>query len=368
MGRYCYALLGVLPWWMQAQNLVPNAGFEQHLECPSHLGTFGVNVPPWSSPTLGTTDYFHSCSQKMGAPENFNGAQTTFQGDGYAGFYAYAPGNYREYLQVRLKAPLIAGRTYSLSFHVSLAERSDYAIRNFGALFSSDSMAVDTKTNLSKKYWYAIRGNTYHYLEMDTSGYMDDTSAWVRVETTFEARGTEHYLILGNFRDNRRTALRPTGRSYNKGAYYYIDQVGLRAEGHQDMATQTRELYPLDTLQVFNSLLFEFDTYRLSGMGRGELDSLYQFLSTDPSLSLEVAGHTDGRGTERYNQLLSEKRCMAVVGYLQELGMSPGRIQWKGYGASRPVASNASEDGRSRNRRVEFRILRGQPQIESLQN
>jgi outer membrane protein OmpA-like peptidoglycan-associated protein len=124
----------------------------------------------------------------------------------------------------------------------------------------------------------------------------------------------------------------------------------------------------LDSLQVFNSLLFEYDTYRLSGMGQGELDSLYQFLSTDSNLLLEVAGHTDGKGPDRYNQKLSERRCLAVVNYLEALGMAPGRIQWKGYGASRPVASNETEDGRSRNRRVEFRILREAPKIESLQN
>ena len=371
--KKCLRMCLVASVWMAsvvvyAQNLIPNPGFETHLECPAHLGSFGINVPHWSSPTLGTTDYFHSCSQKVGAPENFNGAQTTFQGEGYAGFYAYAPGNYREYIQVRLNAPLKAGRRYILSYHVSLADRSDYAIRIFGVLFSSDSLSVSTKTNLSKKHWYAFPENKYNYLEMGVSGYMDDTSSWVRVEKEFQAEGTERYMVLGNFRDNRRTALQPTGKSYNKGAYYYIDQVELRPEGNEQLALETRGEYPLDSLQVFNSLLFEYDTYRLSGMGQGELDSLYQFLSTDSNLLLEVAGHTDGKGPDRYNQKLSERRCLAVVNYLEALGMAPGRIQWKGYGASRPVASNETEDGRSRNRRVEFRILREAPKIESLQN
>ena len=341
-----------------AQNLVPNSGFEICLECPVQLGTFHGNVSAWSCPTQGTTDYFHNCSQKVGAPENFNGAQNTFEGNGYAGFYAYAPGNYREYMQVRLLSPLSAGTTYTISFNVSLAERSDFAIRDFGILFSSDSLQVPTKRNLSRKYWYSFPENEYHFMEMGAPGFLEDTSEWVRVEAEFQAKGSERYLILGNFRDNQRTPVRSTGRSFNKGAYYYIDQVELKPVIKEELVTNAPGPYPLDSLQVFDSLLFEFDTFKLSGMGQEELDSLYQFLSMESQLHLQVAGHTDGRGTSWYNQVLSERRCLAVVEYLKELGMASARIRWKGYGDSKPVASNETETGRSQNRRVEFKILR----------
>ena len=114
--------------------------------------------------------------------------------------------------------------------------------------------------------------------------------------------------------------------------------------------------FRLDSLQVFRSLLFEFDTYRLSGSGKEELKSLYGFLVTDPTLELHLGGHTDATGTAQYNQRLSERRCEAVVSYLNGLGMPTSRIRWQGYGASQPVASNNTEAGRSRNRRVEFVI------------
>lgn len=342
----------------QAQNLVPNPGFEEFRNCPSQLGTFDADVAIWTCPTQGSTDFFHHCSQKMSAPENFNGAQSTFEGKGYAGFYAYAPGNYREYLQVPLKEPLKAGASYSLSFHVSLAERSDYAIRDLGVLFSSHELSVPTKQFLSRKYWYAYPENKYHFLEVSQPGLFSETEGWVRVEARFEAEGTERYLILGNFRENRQTLKKPTGKSSNKGAYYYIDMVELRAvEGKGPLASAT-EGYQLDTLHVFSSVLFEFDTFSLSGLGQTELDSLYRFLSADPDLRLELGGHTDATGSPSYNQRLSERRCRAVADYLEGLGMDAGRIQWTGFGASRPVASNDTEAGRSRNRRVEFRILR----------
>lgn len=343
---------------LQAQNLVPNPGFESFRLCPSELGNFHEDVGSWTCPTDGSTDFFHRCSQKMGAPENFNGAESTFEGDGYAGFYAYAPGNYREYLQVRLTSPLKAGVTYSLSFNVSLAERSDFAIREFGVLFSNRELSVPIKQNLSKKYWYAYPENEYHYLEIRQPGYFNETDGWVRVETQFEARGTEQYLILGNFRENRKTLKKSTGRSSNKGAYYYVDMVELIEDASDDTTAFMAGVYQLDTLHVFSSLLFEFDTYSLSGMGKAELDSLYSFLNADPSLHLQLAGHTDATGSPGYNQRLSERRCHAVAAYLEALGISEGRIRCRGYGASRPVDTNETESGRSRNRRVEFRILR----------
>ncbi len=347
---------------MGAQNLVPNPGFEVYRNCPKYLGNFQDDVAMWDAPTDGSTDYFHLCSQHMGTPDNFNGAQKTFEGKGYAGFYAWAPGDYREYLQVKLKSPLREGAWYRLSFHVSLAERSDYAIRDFGVLFSNTHLSVATKRNLSRAKRYSIPGNQYHYLEIRTDDFHTDTSRWVPVATRFQAKGTEAYLILGNFRSNRKTRTRTTQHSSNKGAYYYLDLVELQEETGGDLASNPAsgdhnpEGFRLDSLQVFRSLLFEFDTYRLSAPGREELDSLYRFLHKDPSLELHLAGHTDATGNPGYNQRLSERRCQAVAEYLQDLGIPARRIRWQGFGATRPVAPNDTESGRGRNRRVEFVI------------
>ena len=360
----CASLSG-FPLIGLGQNLVPNPGFETFNACPRHLGNLHQDVAEWTTPTSGTTDYFHMCSFHMGTPENFNGVQRTVEGEGYAGFYAYAPDDYREYLQVRLQSPLTAGAEYRLSFYVSLAERSDYAIRDFGILFSNNPLEIDTKKNISKSRRYDIKENTYHYLETPAADFISDTRDWSRVEVRFEAEGTEEYLILGNFRTNRQTRTSKTGRSSNKGAYYYIDKVALLKQKPQLAMAQAPSkaptgAYALDSLQVFQSLLFEFDNHSLSRPGREELGELYEFLSRDPDLQLHLAGHTDGKGRADYNQLLSEKRCIAVARYLENLGISSSRIQWLGFGSSRPVASNDTEAGRSRNRRVEFLIRKTQ--------
>ena len=69
-------------------------------------------------------------------------------------------------------------------------------------------------------------------------------------------------------------------------------------------------------------------------------------------MRVEVQGHTDSKGPETYNQMLSEKRAIAVKAYLVKEGIDSGRIEVKGYGESDPIASNDTEEGRKKNRRV----------------
>ena len=78
---------------------------------------------------------------------------------------------------------------------------------------------------------------------------------------------------------------------------------------------------------------------------------------TDPSLSVEVGGHTDSQGDDASNLDLSNRRAAAVVTALGERGVPQWSMRAKGYGETRPIASNADEAGRARNRRIEFTRL-----------
>ena len=102
-----------------AQNLILNASFEKCQLCPTKLGSFKDDVIHWSAPTLGSTDYFNSCSPLMGTPENFNGKQLAKHGSAYAGFYLYAPDDYREYMQTQLTKKLKKGAEYKLTIYLS---------------------------------------------------------------------------------------------------------------------------------------------------------------------------------------------------------------------------------------------------------
>ena len=88
------------------------------------------------------------------------------------------------------------------------------------------------------------------------------------------------------------------------------------------------------------------------------LDEVASILEKNPEMAVEVQGHTDNRGTAKYNQWLSEKRAEKVKDYLVSKGIDPSRLEAKGYGLTQPVASNATEEGRAQNRRVELKRLR----------
>jgi len=107
---------------------------------------------------------------------------------------------------------------------------------------------------------------------------------------------------------------------------------------------------------ILNDLFFEFDKSVLLQQSYHTLKQLLDLLDRHPAMRIEVQGHTDNRGAPAYNQRLSERRAKAVVDYLVGKGISPRRLQYKGYGDSRPVADNHTDEGRSRNRRVMFII------------
>lgn len=88
------------------------------------------------------------------------------------------------------------------------------------------------------------------------------------------------------------------------------------------------------------------------------LDEVTSILMKNPAMEVEVQGHTDNTGSAEYNQWLSEKRAQRVKDYLVSKGIDPSRLEAKGYGLTQPVASNATEEGRAQNRRVELKRFR----------
>ncbi len=112
-----------------------------------------------------------------------------------------------------------------------------------------------------------------------------------------------------------------------------------------------------DKAEVLTNVYFETGDFNLSEKSKLELDKLVTFLNENRNLSIEVSGHTDDVGSDDDNLKLSEKRAESVVGYLADKGISSARLQHKGYGESRPRVPNSSEENRSINRRIEWRIL-----------
>ncbi len=107
---------------------------------------------------------------------------------------------------------------------------------------------------------------------------------------------------------------------------------------------------------VLDQVLFEQSKYVLLPGSYAELDKLVNTLKKYPAMHILVAGHTENVGDLRLNQALSENRALVVTNYLIRNGIAENRIETRGYGGTRPVAGNATETDRARNRRVEFTV------------
>ncbi len=108
---------------------------------------------------------------------------------------------------------------------------------------------------------------------------------------------------------------------------------------------------------VINNVFFEFAKAELKPESYYELDAIVDILKQNPQFKIEISGHTDNVGTDESNLVLSQNRANAVVKYLISKGIPKERLIAKGYGKTKPIANNQTEEGRAQNRRVEFKIL-----------
>jgi outer membrane protein OmpA-like peptidoglycan-associated protein len=119
-------------------------------------------------------------------------------------------------------------------------------------------------------------------------------------------------------------------------------------------------LHPIEvglTVRLKN-IYFDFDKTSLKSESFVELNKVVTFLEENPTVEVEISGHTDSKGSEEYNLNLSQGRSQAVVDYLAGQGIEKTRLTARGYGEGKPIDTNDTEVGRGNNRRVEFTVLK----------
>lgn len=145
-----------------------------------------------------------------------------------------------------------------------------------------------------------------------------------------------------------------------KGYLFYSDNFTLK--GIHEVEEPFKKDVPLNPVKegekiVLRNIFYATDSFNLKSESKVELNKLYQFLKDNSGLKIEISGHTDSIGTEQYNMELSRKRARSVYNYLVEKGIHAERLSYVGYGESKPVATNETEEGRAKNRRTEIKIL-----------
>ncbi len=127
----------------------------------------------------------------------------------------------------------------------------------------------------------------------------------------------------------------------------------------------TKKVYSLEPEKLeeglvfsFNSIEFETGSAKIASSAYSTLDLLVEIFTDNPNLVVEIAGHTDNTGTEEANTRVSEKRAIAVGDYFISKGVKPEQFITKGYGSAKPTTTNDTEEGRAKNRRVEFTVTK----------
>jgi len=138
----------------------------------------------------------------------------------------------------------------------------------------------------------------------------------------------------------------------------YIDQTAAIVMQKDKPVIKDFEMVKEGMTITLRGIYFDFDKSTIKPESRPALDDAAKILKDNPSINVEIQGHTDSKGSDSYNLNLSDQRAGSVVNYLvQNFGIERNRLTAKGYGEARPIATNDTDDGRTLNRRVEFVIL-----------
>jgi outer membrane protein OmpA-like peptidoglycan-associated protein/tetratricopeptide (TPR) repeat protein len=164
---------------------------------------------------------------------------------------------------------------------------------------------------------------------------------------------TGHYLIT-----------LPVGKDYafnvaRRGYLFYSDNYSLKNKAADSTYVKDIPLQPIEANAsiVLKNIFFDFNKYELKPESQVELDRVVQLLQENPTLKIQIEGHTDNIGNAADNLKLSENRAKAVIAYISSKGVDTRRVSSKGFGATKAIADNTTEEGRGQNRRTELKIL-----------
>lgn len=368
----------------EGENLVPNGSFESTDGKVKKLGAI-ESATGWTSPTGVRADLFTpSKVPDINVPENKYGKEDAKDGTNYVGIVGFSYGNKvpRSYVMTKLDAPLKKGMRYCVKFNVSLSEASKYASNNIGVNFSKKPFATDEKI---------IIKDVAHILHPENDNKKFNQSfAWEQICGTFTAEGGEKYITIGNFYADDKTKSESNKKSKELkvdqviAAYYFIDDVSvilldtdqmcdcLIAEDKNEYSTTIyqKAINLNDKMTVTQKIeahqtYFAFGKTTLTPVGQESLDFIAEQLKANPSLKLEVQGHSDAMedkvGEEKpvYADMAT-KRVNTVIAYLMEKGIAETRLIPSSQGSEIPneeISEGDDDDLRmAKNRRVTFKV------------
>jgi outer membrane protein OmpA-like peptidoglycan-associated protein len=235
--------------------------------------------------------------------------------------------------------------------------------------------ASEKAGGLGKKDIYEIRIVPIKTNKKETSpqltllkGVISDEITGAFIEANIDIIDNEKNKVIYTIKSNKATGKYlvslPSGKNYGiavrpVGYLFHSENVNIPySAGYQEI-TKDIQLKKIEIGKsiVLNNIFYDFDKSTLRPESQNELDRLIALLKENPTIKIELSSHTDDKGTDEYNEKLSQERAQSVVDFLINKGIKPERLVAKGYGEKVPVAANDTDENRQLNRRTEFKIL-----------
>ncbi len=199
-------------------------------------------------------------------------------------------------------------------------------------------------------------------------GHVFDAKTKEAIHSTINILDLEEHKVIATFESNELTGhylvSLPAGKNYAieieaDNYLFHSENFNLpETDGyHEEEIDVYLNKIEIGSKIVLNNIFFDFDKSTLRSTSIDELNILLHFLSQNSTIRVEISGHTDSKGSQEYNQKLSENRAHVVVDWLIEKGISKDRMVYKGYGEMNPIETNDTEIGRQHNRRTELKII-----------
>ena len=215
-------------------------------------------------------------------------------------------------------------------------EVTDLAKDQIQAEYRSNSETGEFQIPLPAGKNYGITATAPHYAFFSNNYSVPDSAQYKEIHYEIALTRIDSEILASNNPPNTKNPIDTGGKNSND--------------------TNTGTIKETTVIEL-NNIFFDFNKATLRTESITELRHMIKFMQEYPKLKVEISGHTDSIGTEEVNRKLSQERAEAVREYLVSHGVHTARITARGYGASKPVAPNETEEGRQRNRRTEFRII-----------
>jgi outer membrane protein OmpA-like peptidoglycan-associated protein len=230
-----------------------------------------------------------------------------------------------------------------------------YSSDRAGGFGSMDIYSFDMRPSMQPVRTLWVRGNVF---DSKTKAGLPSSLSLIDLATRQEVS-----RVQTDERGNYLVTL-PVGRDYafsvnRKGYLFYSDHYFLKGKTPDSTYRKDIPLVPIEVnaAVVLRNVFFDVNKFELKPESQVELDRVVLLLQDNPTVRIQIEGHTDNQGTAADNQKLSDNRAKAVVQYLIGKGIKGDRLVAKGFGATQPVADNKSEEGRAQNRRTELKVI-----------